>query len=155
MVRVKHGVTTRKRHNKILKETKGYRGLRNKLFRLAKNAWMKAGLHSYVGRKNKKRDFRRLWIARISAALKPLGFKYSRFVFQLEANHVLLNRKVLADVAAQHPGVFTAIASDVMDGVAPAAAPAKKEAPKAEAAKAEVEVAEAPEAPETEEAPEA
>lgn len=114
MVRVKGGFTTRRRHKKILKQTKGYRGLRNRLFRQAKNAWMKAGLHAYVGRKLKKRDFRKLWISRISAALKSTGHKYSRFIFNLEANDVILNRKMLADLAAQHPQAFDAVVKTVM-----------------------------------------
>lgn len=109
MVRVKRGVTARKRHKKILSATKGYRGLRSKLFRAAKNAWMKAGLHAYTGRRLKKRDFRRLWISRITAALKPLGVKYSRFIYNLEANDVLLNRKMLADLAVSHPKAFEAV----------------------------------------------
>ncbi|PIQ78069.1 50S ribosomal protein L20 [Candidatus Peregrinibacteria bacterium CG11_big_fil_rev_8_21_14_0_20_41_10] len=114
MVRVTSGVTARQRHKKILKATKGYRGLRNKLFRQAKNAWMKAGMHAYVGRKNKKRDFRRLWIVRINAALKQLGLSYSRFIHQQELNDVLINRKILADLAAQHPKAFEAVTKQVM-----------------------------------------
>ncbi len=114
MVRIKRGVTTRRRHKKILSATKGFRGLRNKLFRLAKNAWMKAGQHAYVGRKIKKRDFRTLWIARMNAALKPMGYNYSQFIFKMESNDVILNRKVLADLAAQHPTVFKKVVETVM-----------------------------------------
>lgn len=114
MVRIKGGNTTRKRHKKILKQTKGYRGLRNRIFTQAKNAWMKAGLHAYVGRKLKKRDFRSLWIARISAALKQMGYRYSSFIFQLESKDVLLNRKVVADLAAVHPKAFEALVKEVM-----------------------------------------
>ena len=114
MVRVKRGVASRRRHKKIIKLTKGFRGMRSKLFRAAKNAWMKAGLHAYKGRKLKKRDFRTLWISRISAGLKEQGYNYSRFVFNLEANDVLLNRKVLADLAASHPSAFKEVVKKVM-----------------------------------------
>lgn len=113
MVRVKGGFTTRRRHNKILKKTKGYKGLRSRIFVQAKNAWMKAGLHAYRNRRLKKRDYRSLWITRISAALKMIGLNYSRFINNLETNDVLLNRKVLADLAASHPQVFNQIADKV------------------------------------------
>lgn len=116
MTRVKRGVTTRARHKRRLKQTKGYRGLRSSIYTQANLAWMKAGLHAYEGRKNKKRDYRALWIARISAALKELNPKnqYSRFIAGLKANKVELDRKVLADMALNHPEAFKAVVAKVM-----------------------------------------
>jgi large subunit ribosomal protein L20 len=127
MTRVKRGVTTRKRHRRKLKETKGFRGLRSKIFTQANIAWMKAGVNAYTGRKNKKRDFRALWISRISAGLKELnsqvtgklggdknGFKYSRFIAAAKANKMTLDRKVLADMALNHPEIFKAVVMKVM-----------------------------------------
>jgi large subunit ribosomal protein L20 len=111
MTRVKRGVTTRARHKRRIKQTKGYRGLRSRIYTQANLAWMKAGLHAYEGRKNKKRDFRALWISRISAALKALNPKnqYSRFIPGLKANNIQLDRKMLADMALNHPDVFKAV----------------------------------------------
>ena len=116
MTRVKRGVTTRARHKRRLKQTKGYRGLRSRIYTQANLAWMKAGLHAYEGRKNKKRDFRALWISRISAALKQLNPKnqYSRFIAGLKANKVELDRKVLADMALNHPDAFKAVVDKVL-----------------------------------------
>ena len=114
MTRVKGGFTTRRRHKKILKQTKGYRGLRSKIYTQALQAWMKAGLHAYKGRKLKKRDFRALWISRISAGLKQIDskFSYSRFINKLGTNKNELNRKVLADLALNHNNVFEKLAKD-------------------------------------------
>lgn len=114
MTRVKGGFTTRRRHKKILKQTKGYRGLRSKIYTQALQAWMKAGLHSYKSRKLKKRDFRSLWISRISAALKQVdsSYNYSRFINLLSTQKNELNRKVLADLALNHNSVFGKIAKD-------------------------------------------
>ncbi len=109
MSRVKRGVTAHRRHRKVVKAAKGYRGLRSKNFRQAKNAVMKAGLHSYVDRRRKKRTFRSLWIARINAACRAEGISYSRFMNGLAEKHVLLNRKMLADLAANEPATFKAI----------------------------------------------
>lgn len=116
MTRVKRGVTTRARHKRRLKQTKGYRGLRSKIYKQANLAWMKAGLHAYEGRKNKKRDFRALWISRISAALKLISPKnqYSRFIAGLKTNKVELDRKILADMALNHPETFKAVVNKVM-----------------------------------------
>ncbi len=116
MTRVKTGVVRRRRHKKILSKTKGYRGLRSKIFKQAHQAWMKAGLHAYVGRKKKKRDYRALWIARISAALKMISkeYKYSRFINALSKKQVKLNRKVLADLALNHEATFQAVVKEVM-----------------------------------------
>lgn len=112
MTRVKRGITQRRRHNKILKAAKGYRGLRNRLYRQAKNAVAKAGMHAYAHRKTKKRDFRRLWISRLSAACKDNGLNYSRFINNLLNNKVALDRKVLSDIAIHEPAVFTAIVKE-------------------------------------------
>ena len=116
MTRVKTGVVRRRRHKKILSKTKGYRGLRSKIFTQANQAWMKAGLHAYVGRKKKKRDYRALWITRISAALKMISkeYKYSRFINALSKKQVKLNRKVLADLALNHEATFQAVVKEVM-----------------------------------------
>jgi large subunit ribosomal protein L20 len=113
MVRVKRGTTQRRRHNKVLKAAKGYRGLRSRLYRQAKNAVMKAGMHAYRHRRTKKRDFRRLWIARINAACRANGTSYSRFINQMTEKKVALDRKILADIAARQPDVFTAIVKAV------------------------------------------
>lgn len=115
MTRVKRGVASRRRHKRILKATKGYRGLRNRLFRQAKQAWMKAGLHAYKGRKLKKREYRQLWIARITAALKALDAKnlYSRFVNNAANKDFQVNRKMLADLAVNHPQAFEAVVKKV------------------------------------------
>lgn len=112
-MRTTNAVARKKRHNKVLKLAKGYRWGRKKLYRLAKNAVMKAGQHSYKHRRQKKRDFRRLWILRISGALENHSINYSRFQFALTDNKIAINRKMLADLAAQHPEVF----SDVVKAV--------------------------------------
>lgn len=109
MTRVKRGVTAHRRHRKQVKAAKGYRGLRSKTFSQAKNAVMKAGLNSYKDRRNKKRVFRRLWIARINAACRDLGVNYSRFIAGLNAKHIAIDRKMLAELAANEPAAFKAI----------------------------------------------
>ena len=109
MARVKRGVTTRRRHKKIIAMAKGFKWLRKNVFKLAKQAVVKAGVNSYRDRRRKKRDFRRLWIQRINAALTAHGEKYSRFIYNLQNSHIRLNRKVLADLAAQHPETFDAV----------------------------------------------
>jgi large subunit ribosomal protein L20 len=109
MARVKRGTVQRRRHNKVLKAAKGYRGLRSRLYRQAKNAVAKAGMHAYVHRRTKKRDFRRLWIARINAACRANGTSYSRFINGLVENKIALDRKVLSDIAINEPDVFTEI----------------------------------------------
>ena len=93
---------------------KGYKWGRKKVFSLAKNAVMKAGLHAYAHRRTKKRDYRRLWVTRISAALKEHGYNYSRFQYGLTKNMVILNRKVLSNLAIEHPEVFQAVVEKVM-----------------------------------------
>ena len=113
MARVKRGTTQKRRHNKVLKAAKGFRGLRNSLYRQAKNAIAKAGMHAYVHRRTKKRDFRRLWIARISAACKANGTSYSRFINALAEKKIALNRKMLSEIAIHEPAVFTDIVKSV------------------------------------------
>jgi len=113
MVRVKRGTTQRRRHNKVLKQAKGYRGSRNRLYRQAKNAIAKAGMHAYAHRRTKKRDFRRLWIARLNAACRTNGMSYSRFIHALHEKKIALDRKVLSDIAIHEPKVFEAIVQSV------------------------------------------
>lgn len=109
MVRVKRGLMTRKRHKSILKATKGYRMMNSKVFSRAKNAWMKAWLNAYIGRKRKKRDFRRLWTVRINIATRELGTTYSRFINAMYKKRVMLNRKVLSNLAISNPAVFAKV----------------------------------------------
>lgn len=113
MVRVKRGLMTKKRHKKVLKATKGYRMLSSKVFSRAKNAWMKAGTNAYIGRKNKKRDFRRLWTVRINIAAREQGMSYSKFINALYLNKVTLNRKVLSNLAISNPTVFANVVNFV------------------------------------------
>ena len=99
MSRVKGAIATRKRRNKILKSAKGYWGAKSKHFKMAKQAVMKSGNYAYIGRKRKKRDFRRLWIARISAACRLNGVNYSSFMNMLKKNSIMLNRKMISEIA--------------------------------------------------------
>lgn len=107
MVRVKRGLMTKKRHSKMLKATKWYRMLSSKVFKRAKNAWMKAGTNAYIWRKRKKRDFRQLWNARINIASRENGLSYSKFINALYKKKVSLNRKVLSNLAISNPEVFS------------------------------------------------
>ena len=109
MARVKGALSTRKRHKKILKLAKGYRGAKSKLYRVANQAVMKSLSYAYVGRKLKKRDFRSLWIARINAAARLNGLSYSKFMFGLKKAGIDLNRKVLAEIAVSDATAFTAL----------------------------------------------
>ena len=109
MSRVKRGFKARRRRNKVLKLAKGYRGARSKLFRSATEAVDRALAYAYTGRKLKKRDFRKLWIARINAAARANGLSYSRFIDGLKKAAVSLDRKVLADLAVSDPKGFTAV----------------------------------------------
>jgi len=113
-MRIKRGVASRRRHKKILKLAKGYRWGRSNVFRHAKNAVMKAGLNAYKDRRTKKRNYRALWILRISAAVKELGYNYSRFQFALTKNMVILNRKVLSNLAVTNPEIFKDVVEKVM-----------------------------------------
>ena len=106
MPRVKTGTTRRRRHKKILKATKGYWGARSRLYKTAHEAYLHAGEYAYAGRKMRKRDFRRLWIQRINAALKPHDVRYSQFINQLNKAEIKINRKMLADLALHHNDAF-------------------------------------------------
>ena len=108
-MRIKRGVNGVKKRRKILKLAKGYFGGRSKRYRVAREAVMKAQLYAYIGRKNKKRDFRALWIARINAACRLNGLSYSKFMFGLKSAGVNLNRKVLAEIAVSDAVGFTAL----------------------------------------------
>ncbi len=109
MARVKGAMMTRKRRNKTLKLAKGYYGGKSKLFRTAKEAVMKSGNYAYIGRKQKKRYFRRLWITRISAACKQNDMNYSTFINGLKKAGIDLNRKMLSEIAISDPEAFTAL----------------------------------------------
>lgn len=113
-MRVTNSVARKKRHKKILKLAKGYNWGRKNLYRLAKNATTKAGQHAYAHRRQKKREFRQLWIVRISAALRSHDVSYSRFAHQLAEKKVVVNRKMLADIAVRNPEVFSDIVKTVM-----------------------------------------
>ena len=109
MARIKGALMTRKRRNKVLKLAKGYYGSKSKLFKTAKQAVMKSGNYAYIGRKQKKREFRQLWIARISAGCKANGMNYSTFMNGLKKAGVTLNRKMLSEIAIADPAAFTAL----------------------------------------------
>ena len=109
MARVKGAMMERKRRNKVLKAAKGYWGAKSKHFKMAKQAVMKSGNYAFAGRKIKKRDFRRLWITRISAACKANGMNYSTFMNGLKKANVTLNRKMLSEIAISDPAAFTAL----------------------------------------------
>src|SRR4030067_3435753 len=106
MVRIKGGVTTRKHHKKVLKLAKGFWMTRHKQFKKAKEAVLHAGEYAFKGRKLRKRDFRQLWIMRMNAALRELGTKYSIFIKKLKVNKIELDRKILSQLAVEHPEVF-------------------------------------------------
>lgn len=106
MARIKGGMNAKKKHNRILKLAKGYRGARSKQYRVAKQSVMRALASSYAGRKQKKRQFRQLWIARINAAARMNGLSYSRFMYGLKLAEVDINRKMLADMAVNDADGF-------------------------------------------------
>jgi large subunit ribosomal protein L20 len=110
MPRVKRGVTAHRRHKKILKMAKGYRGAKSKLYRVANQQVMKSGQYAYIHRRLKKRDFRKLWIARINAAARDNGTTYSRMVHGLKVAGIDINRKMLAELAISDPQGFTKLA---------------------------------------------
>ena len=110
MARVKGGLGAKKRHNRTLKLAKGYRGARSKQYRVAKQSVMRALTSSYAGRKERKRQFRQLWIARINAAARMNGLSYSKFMYGLKLANVDLNRKVLADMAINDAEGFATLA---------------------------------------------
>ncbi|HET8790540.1 LSU ribosomal protein L20P [Modicisalibacter ilicicola DSM 19980] len=109
MTRVKRGVVARRRHKKIMKQAKGYYGARSRVFRVAKQAVIKAGQYAYRDRRQRKRQFRALWIARINAAARQNGLSYSRFIAGLKQAGIEIDRKVLADLAVHEKATFAAI----------------------------------------------
>src|SRR5690554_3377634 len=109
MARVKRGVVARRRHKKILKQAKGYYGARSRVFRVAKQAVIKAGQYAYRDRRNRKRAFRALWIARINAGARANGLSYSRLIAGLKKANVEIDRKVLADLAMNEQQAFAAV----------------------------------------------
>ena len=110
MARIKGALMTRKRRKKTVKLAKGYFGAKSKLFKMAKQAMMKSGQYAYIGRRQKKRDFRRIWITRISAAAKMNGMNYSTFMNGLKKADVTLNRKMLAELAVSDSAAFKVLA---------------------------------------------
>jgi large subunit ribosomal protein L20 len=132
MARVKRGVVARRRHKKVLAQAKGYYNARRKVFRVAKQAVTKALQYAYIGRKNKKRDYRSLWIVRIGAGARLCGLSYSKLMGGLRKAGILLDRKVLADLAVHDMPAFSKLAEAAKSGVsaAPAKAPAKAKAAK-------------------------
>ena len=109
MARVKGGLGAKKRHNRVLKLAKGYRGARSKQYRIAKQSVMRALTSAYAGRKQKKRQFRQLWIARINAAARMNGLSYSKFMHGLKLAEVQLDRKILADMAVNDAAGFASL----------------------------------------------
>ena len=118
MARVKRGVTARRRHKKVIKMAKGYYNARRKVFRVAKQAVTKALQYAYIGRKQKKRQFRSIWIVRINAAARQHGLSYSRFMNGLLKANITLDRKALADIAMHDPAAFGAIAEQAKRALA-------------------------------------
>lgn len=113
MARVKRSVNGRKKTKKVLKQAKGYYGSKSKLYRTANQAVMKSLNYAYIGRKQRKRDFRRLWIARINAAVRPYGMSYSRFINALKVNNIDINRKILSEMAINDPQGFKQLVESV------------------------------------------
>lgn len=118
MARVKRGVVARARHKKILDEAKGYYGARSKTFKIAKQAVIKAGQYAYRDRRQRKRQFRSLWITRINAAARAHGLSYSRLIHGLGQAEIEIDRKVLADIAVYDPEAFAAIATAAKEALA-------------------------------------
>jgi large subunit ribosomal protein L20 len=118
MARVKRGVTARARHKKVLGKAKGYYGARSKVYRVAKQAVIKAGQYAYRDRRQRKREFRALWITRINAAARLHGMSYSQLINGLHKAAIDLDRKVLADIAVHDPDAFGAIAAQAKAGLA-------------------------------------
>jgi large subunit ribosomal protein L20 len=118
MPRVKRGVTAHRRHKKVLKQAKGYYGARSRIYRVAVQAVTKAGQYAYRDRRVKKRDFRKLWIARINAASRANGMTYSQFINGLKKASIALDRKVLADVAVHDKATFAALVSQAKAALA-------------------------------------
>ena len=117
-MRIKRSVNAIKKRRKILKLAKGYRGSKSTLYRVAREQVMKSGQYAYVGRKLKKRDFRKLWITRINAAAREQGLSYSRFISGLNKAGVILNRKMLAEIAVSDPTAFAGLAEKAKKALA-------------------------------------
>ncbi len=117
MARVKGGMSTKKRHRRVLKLAKGYRGAKSKQFKTAKQAVMKSGVYSYIGRKQKKRDFRKLWIARINAATRQHGLSYSKFMYGLKVAGLEINRKMLAELAVSDSDAFKSLVETAKENI--------------------------------------
>jgi len=115
MPRANSSVPRHRRHRKIVKQAKGYFGARSRTFKSAKDAVIKAGLYAYRDRRQRKRQFRRLWITRINAACRLNGMPYSAFINALDVKGIILNRKVLADMAVRDPQAFTDLVNSVKD----------------------------------------
>ncbi|CDE83790.1 50S ribosomal protein L20 [Clostridium sp. CAG:273] len=113
MARVKTALITRKKHKKILKRAKGYYGAKHYRFRMAKQAVMKSGQYAYVGRKDRKSNFRKLWIARINAAARQNGLTYSKLINGLKKANIVINRKMLAEIAVTDPKAFAEITKKI------------------------------------------
>ncbi len=107
MARVKRGINAKKRHKKVLRQAKGYYGSKSLLFKTANQAVMKSLSYAYIGRKHRKRDFRKLWIARINAAARANGTSYSKLMGNLKKANIDINRKMLAEIAVENPAEFT------------------------------------------------
>ena len=118
MARIKGGMNARKKHNRVLKLAKGYRGARSKQYRVAKQSVMRALTSSYAGRKQRKRQMRQLWIARINAAARMNGLSYSKFMYGLKLANVDMNRKMLAEMAVNDAAGFTALAEIAKKAIA-------------------------------------
>ena len=118
MPRATNNVATHRRHKRLLKRVEGYRGGRGTLFKVAKESSMKAGVYAYRDRRNRKRDFRRLWITRISAAVRARGINYSRFMQGLVKAKIELNRKMLSEMAIKDPAGFDAVVAQVQKAIA-------------------------------------
>lgn len=126
MARVKRGVVAGRRHKKVLGKAKGYYNARRKVYRVAKQAVIKAGQYAYKGRKIKKRDYRSLWIQRLNAAARAYGLSYSRLIAGLKQVGLGIDRKALADLAVNEPAAFAAIVEQIKAVVPEKAPPAKK-----------------------------
>ena len=118
MPRVKRGVVARAKHKKVLKKAKGYYGARSRVFRVAKQAVIKAGQYAYRDRRNKKRVFRNLWVARINAASRELGMTYSRLIAGIKAASIDINRKMLSEIAIHDKDAFKAIVKKAEEALA-------------------------------------
>ena len=136
MARIKGGLNAKKKHNRVLKLAKGYRGARSNQYRTAKQAVMRALTSSYAGRKERKRQFRQLWIARINAAARLNGLSYSKFIFGLKAAGIDMNRKMLADLAVNDANDFKTLCDVAKKALDKEAKKAEKAAAKAEATEA-------------------